>query len=110
VGGAAERRRLPGRHNLKHASQIYGFFAIVLGMLSWLYLAAQATLYAAEVSVVRARRLWPRSLLQPPSPTQTDSPGRPRQARGRRPEESIHVDFTDQPTTAEHQPQDHNPQ
>jgi len=44
-------------HNLKHASQVYGFFAIVLGLLSWLYLAAEATLYAAEVNVVRARRL-----------------------------------------------------
>ena len=26
-------------HNLKHASEVYGFFAVVLGLLSWLYLA-----------------------------------------------------------------------
>jgi uncharacterized BrkB/YihY/UPF0761 family membrane protein len=75
-------------HNLKHASQVYGFFAIVLVMLSWLYLAAQATLYAAEVNVVRARRLWPRSILQPPL-TRSDRqalaalPRADRQQRGR---------------------------
>jgi uncharacterized BrkB/YihY/UPF0761 family membrane protein len=39
-------------------------FAIVLGLLFWLYLGAQLTLYAAEVNVVAARRLCPRSLRQ----------------------------------------------
>lgn len=53
-------------HQLQHTSQVYGFFAIVLGLLSWLYLSAEVTLYAAEVNVVRARRLWPRSIVQPP--------------------------------------------
>jgi len=97
-------------HNLKHASQVYGFFAIVLGLLSWLYLAAEATLYAAEVNVVRARRLWPRSILQPPL-IRSDRQALADLAKQeeRRPEESIHVDFTDQPATPEHQPQDHNP-
>jgi hypothetical protein len=33
----------------------------------WLHLGAQITLYAAEVNVVVTRRLWPRSLLGPPS-------------------------------------------
>jgi YihY family inner membrane protein len=55
---------LVGRY-LRHASEVYGLFAIVLGLLFWLYLGAQLTLYAAEVNVVAARRLWPRSLLQP---------------------------------------------
>jgi hypothetical protein len=32
-----------------------------------LYLGARLTLYAAEVNVVAARRLWPRSLLHPPA-------------------------------------------
>jgi YihY family inner membrane protein len=53
-------------HYLRHTSQVYGVFAIVLGLLFWLYLGAQLTLYAAEVNVVAARRLWPRSLLRPP--------------------------------------------
>ena len=51
---------------LRHASQIYGYFASVLGLVSWLFVGAQLTLYAAEANVVWARRLWPRSILQPP--------------------------------------------
>ncbi|MGH8991895.1 MAG: YihY/virulence factor BrkB family protein [Acidimicrobiia bacterium] len=47
---------------LRDASQTYGGFAVVIGLLSWVHLQAQVTLYAAEVNVVRARRLWPRSL------------------------------------------------
>lgn len=53
-------------HQLRNATQVYGFFAVVLGLLGWLSLGAQLTLYCAEFNVVRARRLWPRSLLQPP--------------------------------------------
>jgi uncharacterized BrkB/YihY/UPF0761 family membrane protein len=53
-------------HQLRHASQVYGFFASVLGLVSWLHLSAQLTLYAAELNVVKARRLWPRSIVQPP--------------------------------------------
>jgi membrane protein len=46
---------------LRHASSTYGVFAIVIGLLSWLYLAANVTLISAEINVVAARRLWPRS-------------------------------------------------
>jgi uncharacterized BrkB/YihY/UPF0761 family membrane protein len=60
-------------HYLRHTSQVYGVFAIVLGLLFWLYLGARLTLYAAEVNVVAARRLWPCSLRRPPS-TNTDQP------------------------------------
>jgi YihY family inner membrane protein len=85
-------------HNLKHASQVYGFFAIVLGLLSWLYLAAEATLYAAELNVVYARHLWPRSILQPPL-TRSDRRALADLAKQeeRRPEESIEVSFIDHP-------------
>ena len=38
----------------------------MLGLLFFLYLAAQITVYAAEVNVVRARHLVPRSLAPPP--------------------------------------------
>ena len=51
---------------IRHASQVYGFFAIVIGLLAWISLAAQVFLLAAEINVVRARRLWPRSLMAPP--------------------------------------------
>jgi YihY family inner membrane protein len=47
---------------LRHASSTYGVFAIVIGLLSWIYLAANVTLLSAEINVVHARRLWPRSL------------------------------------------------
>ncbi len=50
---------------LTSASEVYGLFGVVLGLLGFLYLAAVTTLLCAEVNVVRARRLWPRSLLTP---------------------------------------------
>lgn len=53
-------------HQLRHASQVYGFFGTVLGLLWWMYLTAQIVLYVSEINVVRSRRLWPRSLVQPP--------------------------------------------
>jgi len=53
-------------HQLAHASPVYGTFAIVIGLIAWLYLQAQLTLYAVQVSVVRTYRLWPRSIAPPP--------------------------------------------
>ena len=52
-------------NTLKHASQVYGLFGIVLGLVAFLYLAALVTLLCAELNVVRTRRLWPRALLTP---------------------------------------------
>ncbi len=52
-------------HQLARATSLYGAFGIVLGLLAWLYLQAQATLYAVEANTVRARKLWPRSLAPP---------------------------------------------
>jgi membrane protein len=54
------------RHDVSKSSAAAGTFAIVLGLLAWFYLQAEITLYAVEVSVVRARRLWPRSMFPPP--------------------------------------------
>ncbi len=53
-------------HNFRNTSKEYGTFALVLGLIAFLYLAAQITIYAAEINVVRTRRLWPRSIVQPP--------------------------------------------
>ncbi|HVC85430.1 MAG TPA: YihY/virulence factor BrkB family protein [Solirubrobacteraceae bacterium] len=50
-------------HQLKHFADVYSLFAIVLGTLAWLHLGAQATLYSAELNVVRSKGLWPRRLL-----------------------------------------------
>jgi hypothetical protein len=75
----------------------------VLALLAWIYLVLQVTVYAAEVNVVRARRLWPRSLVQPPL-TEADRAAlalQPLQNQ-RREEQQISVTFTDSP-------QDHAP-
>jgi uncharacterized BrkB/YihY/UPF0761 family membrane protein len=61
-------------HDLKHAQAVYGFFAIVLGLMSWLFLSGQVTLYGAEVNVVRARRLWPAASCSRRSPKPTSVP------------------------------------
>ena len=53
-------------HVVRHAKETSGLFAFVLGLLAWLYLGGQVTLIAAEINVVRARRLWPRSFFSQP--------------------------------------------
>jgi len=49
-------------HVVKGASATYGFFAIVIGLLSWMYLQAQLLLLAAEINTVSHDHLWPRGL------------------------------------------------
>jgi membrane protein len=53
-------------HELKRTGPLYGVFALVLGLLAWLYLGAQLTIFAAEINVVRKRKLWPRSFFSDP--------------------------------------------
>lgn len=60
IGGA-----LFVRNVLSGASQTYGVFGLVLGLLAYLYLQAVTVVFCAEINAVRARRLWPRSLLTP---------------------------------------------
>jgi YihY family inner membrane protein len=45
------------------ASEVYGTFAVMFGLLVWIALLARVTLLANELGVVRAQRLWPRSVL-----------------------------------------------
>jgi len=47
---------------VKGASESYGVFAVVIGLLSWMHLLAQVVLFSAEINVVRDQSLWPRSL------------------------------------------------
>ena len=83
---------------LQRANLVYGIFAVVIVLLSWLYLSARLLLYAAEVNVVLAGRLWPRSLLQPPL---TEPDRRVLAALAmreeRRPEETVEVHFSPEP-------------
>ncbi len=72
VGGAAaaavgyEALQLVGsyyvNHVLRNASNVYGTFALVIGLLSWIYLLATVFVLAGECNVVAARHLWPRPL------------------------------------------------
>jgi membrane protein len=48
-------------HAVERASDIYGTFAVVIGLLSWFWLGSNLLLFSAEVNVVLHRRLWPRS-------------------------------------------------
>ena len=53
-------------HDLKNDSVTYGVFAAVLGLIAWIFLGCELTIYAAELNTVLARRLWPRGMVQPP--------------------------------------------
>ncbi len=64
---------------LEKTANVYGTFALVIGLLSFIYLAVHIALLGAEVNVVAARRLWPRSLLSP-APSE-GPPAEPRSSR-----------------------------
>jgi uncharacterized BrkB/YihY/UPF0761 family membrane protein len=83
-------------HHFLHSDSLYGVFGTVLGLLAWIYLAVQVTVYAAEINVVLARRLWPRALVQPPL-TEADRASMALQAlqNQRRPEQHVEVTFDD---------------
>ncbi|MDQ6875954.1 MAG: YihY/virulence factor BrkB family protein [Actinomycetota bacterium] len=53
------------QHKLRGATEVYGLFGLVLGLIAWIYLEAVTVVLAAEINVVRAKRLWPRALLTP---------------------------------------------
>ena len=93
-------------HQLQGASDTYGTFAMVIGLLAWIYLGAQITLFAAEVNVVRKRQLWPRAIVQPPF---TDADKRALKSYAeqeeRRPEEDVIVRIEETPTS----PNDRHP-
>jgi YihY family inner membrane protein len=89
-----------------HSDTVYGLFAIVLVLLAWIYLGAQIAVYAAEVNVVLTRRLWPRTIVQPPL-AEADRASMALQAlqNQRREEQKIQVTFTDRPPGAAAAPQ-----
>jgi YihY family inner membrane protein len=80
---------------LAHSNDTYGFFAIVIVLLSWISLGAQLFLLAAEINVVFRYRLWPRSLVQPPlTAADRDVFERLAHMEIRRPEAELAVAFT----------------
>ncbi len=87
-------------HDLRNDSAIYGLFGMVLGLMAWVYLGAEISIYAAELNTVLARGLRPRSLLQPPL-TEADQHALALQAtqNRRRPEQRVEVSFAEAPMT-----------
>jgi YihY family inner membrane protein len=80
---------------ISRAGDTYGLFATVIGLLSWLSLAAQLVLVAAELNAVCKLRLWPRSLRG--SLTRADRVALERRALSARrdPRELIEVSWVD---------------
>ncbi len=83
-------------HHYLHSDSVYGVFGTVLGLLAWISLAVEITVYSAEINVVLSRRLWPRSIVQPPL-TEADRASMALQAlqNQRRPEQHVEVTFDD---------------
>jgi YihY family inner membrane protein len=100
-------------HHYLHSDSAYGVFATVLGLVAWIYIAVEITVYSAEINVVLARHLWPRAIVQPPL-TEADRASMALQAlqNQRRQEQQIEVSFndrepgTDAPGTTPHTPGD----
>jgi YihY family inner membrane protein len=94
------------RHNLKHTSVVYGQFAVVLGLISFLSLAAQLVMYAVELNVVLHERLWPRSIVQAPL-LEADRRALAMRAtqEERSVEQRVHVSWGDAPPAAVEPPQ-----
>jgi YihY family inner membrane protein len=92
-------------HTLRNAGREYGSFALVLGLLGFLYLSAQMSVYAAEINVVKARHLWPRSIVQPPlTPADREVLSSLALESKRRPEQYVGVGFEDEQASPETQP------
>ena len=81
-------------HVFKHATSTYGTFGLVIALLVWLHLGAQVTIYSSELNVVVSRRLWPRSLLGPPTePADKETLTALAKVEERHEQEQIDVDF-----------------
>lgn len=53
------------RYVVSRASVINGVFAVMLGVLAFMYIAAMLLVIAVEINVVRVDKLYPRALLTP---------------------------------------------
>ncbi|WP_448639685.1 YihY/virulence factor BrkB family protein [Geodermatophilus sp. URMC 63] len=86
-------------HVIATASAVNGVFALVLGLLAFLYLAAVVAVLCVEINVVRVDRLHPRALLTPFTDAVDLTPGDRRsytgQAKAERQKgfETVHVTF-----------------
>lgn len=52
-------------HVVREANATNGVFALVLGLIAWIYLGSMTVVLGVEINVVRAQELYPRALLSP---------------------------------------------
>jgi len=101
------------RHVIKNASATDAVFALVLGLLAFLYVTAVAVLLCMEINVVRVNRLHPRSLLTPFTDnvalTAGDRRVYSRQAKAQRLKGFERVDVTFDPPASEPGPEHPSP-
>ncbi|MCW2541482.1 MAG: conserved rane protein of unknown function [Frankiales bacterium] len=99
-------------HVIKNASATNGVFALVLGLIAFLYLTAVAVVFCVEINVVRVERLHPRALLTPFTDhvdlTSGDRRAYTSQAETQRMKgfQDIDVDFRPRPTDKPDNPDD----
>lgn len=60
---------------VQELSATNGVFALVLGLIAWIYVGAIALVFCVQINVVTAERLWPRALLAPFSDDVDLTPG-----------------------------------
>jgi membrane protein len=93
------------RHVVKHASATNAVFAVVLGLLAFLYITAMAVLLCSEINVVHVNGMHPRSLLTPFTDNVTLTTGDRRsytgQAKAQRSKGFQHVDVNFDPPSPE---------
>jgi YihY family inner membrane protein len=86
------------KQQLKGLDSLYGTFAVVLGLLFWIYLLAQVIVYSIEIDTVRSLQLWPRSIA-PENKTTADNRAYDLYVKSARrtPEEKVFVQFDPTP-------------
>ena len=100
-------------HVVRHASATNAVFALVLGMLAFLYLSAMTVLLCMEINVVRVSRMHPRSLLTPFTDnvilTMGDRRAYSRQAKAQRSKGFQRIEVNFDPPSAEPEQDDPGP-
>ena len=85
-------------HQLKNASNTYGTFGSVIRIVAFLLLLAKLSLYAAKLSPVLHRRLYPRALpMGRDDRRRPESPSRAHPRTAGRPDEHIGVGYPPDP-------------
>jgi uncharacterized BrkB/YihY/UPF0761 family membrane protein len=104
------------KHVVGHASATNAVFALVLGLIAYLFITSIAILFCIEINVVRISRMHPRALLTPftdnVSLTKGDERAYTGQAKAQRSKgfEHIDVDFTAPDTEEESGPGEPGPE